>query len=220
MTHAQAVDLIRAEKLIAILRDVPEAQARPLLDALYAGGVRVLEFTFDHDKPDFVANTTRKVEIAKEQYGEALLLGCGTVLTTGEADAALAAGAQVIISPHTDPALIAHAKARGAVCIPGALTASEIMTAWTAGADFVKLFPAGELGLGYIKAVRAPLRHIPMVAVGGVTPENAVEFLKAGVLGFGIGGNLVESAALKVGDYARVTERARAFVRAIGAAGK
>ena len=217
MTHAEIVDVIRAEKLIAILRDVPADKAKAVLDALYEGGVRVLEFTFDHGHADCIVRTAANVRLARQLYGDKLLLGCGTVLTVEEVDAAVYAGARVIISPNVDVSIIRHSRDRGMVSIPGALTPTEIMTAWQAGADFVKLFPAGELGLNYIKAVRAPLRHIPMVAVGGVTPENAKDFLKAGILGFGVGGNLVESAALKSGDFDKIRANAEAFTSAIAA---
>jgi 2-dehydro-3-deoxyphosphogluconate aldolase/(4S)-4-hydroxy-2-oxoglutarate aldolase len=100
--------------------------------------------------------------------------------------------------------------------MPGALTPTEIVSAWDAGAHFVKLFPAGELGIGYIKAVRAPLHHIPMLAVGGVEPGNIADYLKAGISGFGVGSPLLPKADIERGNYSAITERARAFVDAIG----
>ena len=212
-----AVNQIRTSRLIAILRNVPEEKTLPLVAALHSGGVRVLEFTFDHANPGYMEEACQKVSRVKAAFGDELLLGMGTVLSKSEADALISAGAQLMISPHTDAALIAHAKRLGAVCIPGAFTPTEIVAASAAGADFVKLFPAGVLGLDYIRAIRAPLPHIPLLAVGGVEPETVAGFLSAGVAGFGVGSQLVESAALKVGDYGRISAKALAFTTAIAA---
>lgn len=217
MTHTQAVSRLYQEKLVAILRGVPQEASFPLVEALLSGGVKILEFTFDHGEPGYLDDTCRKVARIKAEFGNDLLIGCGTVLSIPEADAAMEAGTQLIISPHTDAELIRHGKSKGAVCIPGAFTPTEIVAAHHAGADFVKLFPAGELGLDYIKAIRAPLAHIPLIAVGGVKPENVADFLNAGVKGFGVGSQLVEGRLLKAGDYAGIRERALAFTRAIKA---
>jgi len=215
MNREQAIETIRREKLVAILRDVAPEQAKPLLEALWQGGVRALEFTFDHDKPDCVERTARNIRAAKALLGGDALLGAGTVLTAAEAEAAVEAGAGMVISPHTDAAVIGAAKRLGAVSIPGALTPTEIMAAHRLGADFVKLFPAGELGVSYVKAVRAPLRHIPMLAVGAVTPQNIPDFLKAGVLGFGVGGNLADAKAIRDGDWATIRSLAASFAQAV-----
>ncbi len=209
--------LIRQHKLIAILRCVPQSKVLKLADALHKGGVKILEFTFDHNQPEFISDTCQKVAMIRQAFGESLVIGCGTVLSTGEAESAQAAGAQLIISPHTDVHLIRRSKELGAVAIPGALTPTEIASAHYAGADFVKLFPADHLGTSYIQAVLAPLCHIPLLAVGGVKPENAAEYLNAGMAGFGVGSQLVESAALKNNDYNSITKRALAFTRAIAA---
>ncbi len=215
MDREQAVSMIKKNKLIAIIRGVAGEGALPLARALHLGGVRALEFTFDHNIPGYVEDTCEKVLAVKRAFGGELLVGCGTVLSATEADAAAQAGAQMIISPHTDAELIARGKALGAVCIPGAFTPTEIVKAHAAGADFVKLFPAGELGLGYIKAVRAPLCHIPLLAVGGVKPENISGFLDAGMTGFGVGGQLADASAVRKGDFQLITLRAQAFVNAI-----
>ena len=215
MTHTQAIARLEKVKLVAILRGIKEEVSLPLVEALLLGGVKILEFTFDHGEPGYMENTCRKVARIKAAFDGELLLGCGTVLSTEEPDAAIKAGAQLIISPHTDTELIKHSKKLGAVCIPGAFTPTEIMAAHTAGADYVKLFPAGELGLDYIKAIRAPLAHIPLLAVGGVKPGNVADFLNAGVNGFGVGSQLVDSKTLKAGDYNSIRERALAFTKAI-----
>ena len=219
MTCEQVLARIGEEKLVAILRGVPMDRIEGVVGALVRGGVRILEFTFDHDDPDCVKTNAEKIRRTVEKFGDQVLVGCGTTLTVEEVEAAHAAGACLVISPNVDEAVIRRTKELDMVSMPGALTPSAIVAAYDMGADIVKLFPAGELGLGYIKAVRGPLKHIPMSAVGGVKPENVGEFLDAGVCGFGVGGPLVLAAAVKSGDDAAIEERAKAFADAIKAWG-
>lgn len=215
MTHTEVLATLKKEKLVAILRGVPAEKLDAVVSALIEGGVRVLEFTFDHDDENCVADTADKIRRTVEAYGDKVLVGCGTALTVEEVEAAHAAGACLVISPNVDEDVIRRTRELDMLSMPGALTPTEIVAAYRMGADVVKLFPAGDLGLGYIKAVRAPLRHIPMTAVGGVKPENVKDFLNAGVCGFGVGGQLVPSAAVKSGDYAAITALAKAFTGAI-----
>ena len=206
---------IQESKLIAILRGVPMDRVDGVVGALVRGGVRVLEFTFDHDQPDCVAANAAKIRHTVEKFGDQVLVGCGTALTVEEVEAAHDAGACLVISPNVDMAVIRRAKQLDMVSMPGALTPTEVVAAYDMGADIVKLFPAGELGLSYIKAVRGPLKHISMSAVGGVKPENVKDFLDAGVCGFGVGGQLVLSKAVKSGDDAAIEARAKEFTDAI-----
>ena len=215
MTHEEILARIKKEKLVAILRGVPMDRIDGVVGALVRGGVRVLEFTFDHDEPDCVAANAAKIRRTVEKFGDQVLVGCGTALTVEEVEAAHDAGACLVISPNVDMAVIRRTKQLDMVSMPGALTPTEIVAAYEMGADIVKLFPAGELGLGYIKAVRGPLKHIPMSAVGGVKPENVKDFLDAGVCGFGVGGQLVLSKAVKSGDDAAIEARAKEFTDAI-----
>ncbi len=215
MTHHDVLETIKREKLVAILRGVPMERLEGVVGALVRGGVRILEFTFDHDKPERVQENAAKIHRAVELYGDSVLVGCGTALTVQDVEAACDAGACLVISPNVDLGVIRRTRQLGMVSMPGALTPTEIVAAYQAGADIVKLFPAGELGLGYIKAVRGPLGYIPMSAVGGVKPENVKEFLDAGVCGFGVGGQLVLSSAVKSGDDAAIEARAREFTQAI-----
>ena len=215
MTHEEVLARIKKEKLVAILRGVPMDRIDGVVGALVRGGVRVLEFTFDHDEPDCVAANAAKIRRTVEKFGDQVLVGCGTALTVEEVEAAHDAGACLVISPNVDMAVIRRANQLDMVSMPGALTPTEIVAAYEMGADIVKLFPAGELGLGYIKAVRGPLKHIPMSAVGGVKPENVKDFLDAGVCGFGVGGQLVLSKAVKSGDDAAIEARAKEFTDAI-----
>lgn len=217
MTHEEILSRIREEKLVAILRGVPMARVEGVVGALVRGGVRILEFTFDHDEPDCVAANAAKIRRTVERFGDQVLVGCGTALTVEEVEAAHEAGACLVISPNVDMAVIRRSRQLGMASMPGALTPTEIVAAHQMGADIVKLFPAGELGLGYIKAVRGPLKHIPMTAVGGVKPENVKDYLDAGVCGFGVGGPLVLAAAVKSGNDAAIEARARAFTDAIRA---
>ena len=215
MTHEEVLSRIQESKLIAILRGVPMDRVDGVVGALVRGGVRVLEFTFDHDQPDCVAANAAKIRHTVEKFGDQVLVGCGTALTVEEVEAAHDAGACLVISPNVDMAVIRRAKQLDMVSMPGALTPTEVVAAYDMGADIVKLFPAGELGLSYIKAVRGPLKHISMSAVGGVKPENVKDFLDAGVCGFGVGGQLVLSKAVKSGDDAAIEARAKEFTDAI-----
>ena len=202
MNQEQALSLLKETKLVAILRGIPVKQATDIATALYDGGVRVLEFTFDHDDPDCVAHNCQRIRAVKKIFGE-------------EVEASVEAGGQIVISPNVDVSVIAKTKALGAISMPGALTPTEIVMAYNAGADIVKLFPAGTLGVPYIKAVRGPLGYIPMSAVGGVRPETIADFLNVGVCGFGVGGELVKKEFVRSGDMNALTSRARKFVHAI-----
>lgn len=215
MTHHDVLATIMREKLVAILRGVPMGRLEGVVGALVRGGVRILEFTFDHDSAECVKENAAKIHRTVELYGDSVLVGCGTALSAQEVEAACDAGACLVISPNVDLGVIRRTRQLGMVSMPGALTPTEIVAAYQAGADIVKLFPAGELGLGYIKAVRGPLGHIPMSAVGGVKPENVKDFLDAGVCGFGVGGQLVLASAVRSGDDAAIEARARAFTQAI-----
>ena len=146
--HNETLALIRQARLIAILRNVPMDRLDGVVDALISGGVRVLEFTFDHDRPNYLQENADKIRYTVEHYGEQVTVGCGTALSVDEVNAAHGAGARLVISPDVNPAVIHRARELDMVSMPGALTPTEIVTAWNAGADIVKLFPAGELGLG------------------------------------------------------------------------
>lgn len=213
--HDKVLEIIGKERLVAILRNVPLDRLDGVVSALIAGGVRVLEFTFDHDQENYLEENVQKIRRTVQTYGKQVVVGCGTALTVQEVEAACDAGAELVISPDVNPEVIGRARMLGMVSMPGALTPTEIVAARNAGADIVKLFPAGELGLGYIKAVRGPLGFVPMSAVGGVKPENVKDFLDAGVCGFGVGGQLVLGAAVKSGDYAAIERRAGEFTQAI-----
>lgn len=215
MNHQSFLDRIHQHRLIAILRGLSVEDSIPVVQALYEAGIRVVEFTYDHILPDCIEKTCLQVRNVCSAFGDNLLVGCGTVLTPEEVEAGYAAGARLMISPNTNESVIRRTRELAMVSMPGAMTPSEVVTAYEAGADIVKLFPAGALGLSYIKALRAPLRHIPMSAVGGVTPETTADFLDTGVCSLGVGGEMVRLADVQAHNLTAVTERAAAFVQAV-----
>lgn len=203
-------------RITAILRGIPQGQLPEVIDALYAGGIRLLEITFNQKSPTKLADTAAAIRYAKGAYGDTLHVGAGTVMSLEDLDAAGEAGAEFILAPNVNLEVIRRAVDEGICAIPGAMTPTEIACAYDAGAQLVKLFPAGNLGLGYCKAVMAPLNHIPMIAVGGVDDKNLPEFLKAGFVGAGIGSSLTDKNMIRTGDYDGLTRLAKRYMTAAG----
>lgn len=200
---------IRREKIIAIVRGVPSKYIVDTARALAAGGVRMMEVTFDQTSPEGLKNTLDSLALLNDEMHDAIYLGAGTVLTPEQAEQAFAMGAGYIISPNVDRAVIEKTKELGMLSIPGALTPTEAVEAYRYGADIVKLFPAGIWGPGYIKAVCAPLGHIPVSAVGGVNEDNIAAFFKAGACCVGVGGNLANRNWAINGEFEAITQTAR-----------
>lgn len=215
MEQTQVLGALLARRLIAIMRDVSPADTPRAAAALAEGGVTALEITFDHARPGGIQQTLDALDAVRTVSAGRVLLGAGTVLTCEEVDLAAEAGAQYIISPDTNPAVIRRTKERGLVSIPGAFTPTEAVTAHAAGADIVKMFPAALLGPAYFKALRGPLAHIRLAAVGGVDSGNAAQFLQAGACCLGVGGSLVSLPAIAVGDFAALTREAAALAHAV-----
>ena len=209
------IDLIEKEKIIAIVRGAEPEQCEAVAKALYAGGIRLMEITYDQRRPESWQATANAIGALAREYEGRMFVGAGTVTSPELVELTAKAGGAFIISPDTDLAVIKKPRELGLVSMPGAMTPSEIKTAHNAGADFVKLFPVGSLGAGYLKAVKAPLSHIKIMAVGGVNEENAAEFLKAGAAGLGVGGNLAKKAWIEAGEYDRLTAAAKALVEAV-----
>ena len=200
---------MQEDKVIAIARGLSCEQSIEAAKALLAGGVKFMEVTFDASGKTADEETGAKIAaIVRELNGE-MCVGAGTVLTVGQVEITKANGGEFIISPDTNTEVIRRTVELGMVSIPGAMTATEAVTAHNAGADFVKIFPAGNLGAGYIKALASPLNHIRFMAVGGISDANVGEFIAAGCVGAGIGGNLVNKKAIAAGDYALLTECAK-----------
>ena len=208
-------ELIKNERLIVIVRGVKSEQLIPLAEAMYAGGVRLLEITYTASGKVTDEETAQNIEALVRHFGDRMQIGAGTVLTEKQVALTAAAGGKYIISPNGNPAVIGATKAAGLISIPAAYTPTEIESAYERGADFVKLFPVTSLGPAYVKAVRGPLNHIPLLAVGGVGLSNLADYAKAGVSGFGIGGNIVDKKMLEAGDYGAITELAKQYVSKI-----
>ena len=211
------MDAILKNKLVAILRGVAPDQLIPLLEALYAGGVRLAEITFDAKGIIPAEETAKQIETASKHFEGRMFIGAGTVLTVRQAELAIEGGAKFLISPNVDEAVIRCAKAHGVISMPGAFTPTESVNAVNMGADFVKIFPSDTMGPKYFKAICAPLSHIKFIAVGGVDHHNVGDFLKAGAVGVGVGSNIVNKEMLKKGDYAGITNLAKLYVEAIEA---
>ena len=211
----QVIQKIEEEKIIAIVRGVGPEQCMKVADALYAGGIRLMEITYNQKDPASFQATADAISAITKAYEGRMLVGAGTVTTTELVELTAKAGGKFIISPDTNPDVIRRTRELDMVSMPGALTPTEIMTAHRAGADYVKLFPAGDLGPNYVKAVRAPISHVKMTAVGGINEKNMADFLKAGVCGFGIGGNLANKAWIEAGEFDKITETARAMVAVV-----
>ena len=211
----QVIQQIEQEKIIAIVRGVGPEQCMKVADALYAGGIRLMEITYNQKDPASFQATADAISAITKAYEGRMFVGAGTVTTTELVELTAKAGGKFIISPDTNPDVIRRTRELDMVSMPGALTPTEIMTAHRAGADYVKLFPAGDLGPNYVKAVRAPISHVKMTAVGGINEKNMVDFLKAGVCGFGIGGNLANKAWIEAGEFDKITETARAMVAVV-----
>ena len=177
-----------------------------------------MELAMDPGRPDSWKSTCDEIARLRERTDGRMSIGAGTVLTREAVQAAADAGAQFIVSPNTDARVISAAKERGLVSIPGAMTPSEIVSAYGAGANFVKVFPAGCLGADYVKAVRAPLEHIPMLAVAGIDLSNAAGFIKAGCVGLGIGKLLADPELVARGAFDELQMRAEKMVQIIASA--
>lgn len=199
---------IRELKLVAVVRSTAE-QVEPIFNALLDGGVECIEITFS------VPNAPEMIAMAKARFGDRALLGAGTVRDVQKAIDAIAAGARFVVAPNTDFDVIRLCNERDVPVAPGAFTPTEVQNAWNAGADCVKIFPAGVVGIPYLKALRAPMPDIPLMPTGGVDVDNAADWLRAGAVALGVGGKLVRKDALADGTYGQIAETARKFLAAI-----
>lgn len=213
-TEEDVIQMIKKYKLIAILRKVPAKDLQNTVEALYRGGIRLMEVTFDPSGTVTEGETLAQINLIAGKYKE-IAVGAGTVLTEHQVEAAGKAGAEYIISPNTDARVIAAAKNKRLVSIPGALTPTEFQNAFMWGADFVKLFPAGQMGMAYIKDITAPLSHIRILAVGGVDSDNMNTFLEAGCLGAGVGSSLVNKRLIQEKRFSELQSLAEKYVSCI-----
>ena len=223
------VDLLLEKKIIAIVRGIYDQDLKNLALALYKGGIRFIEVTFDQKDPDCLKKTSDAIKMLNSlacgccadsracasgasSLEQKLYVGAGTVLSTAQVQAAYAAGAKYIVSPNTNAKVIALTKELGMLSIPGAMTPTEILQAHDLGADFVKLFPSACLGLSYVKDILAPINHVNLIATAGITEDNFGSFLSLGLKGAGISGRLTDKALISAGDWDELTRRAKKFV--------
>ena len=196
--------------LIPVLRAGSIQTGHALVDAMMAGGVTVVEVTMT------VPNALTLLRELKQRHGDSLLLGSGTVTDAAQAQATIDAGAEFVVSPSLHLDVIAKTKELGKISIPGALTPTEVITAWRAGADYVKIFPCSAMGgASYLKSLLAPFPELKLIPTGGVTLQTAADFLKAGARALGVGTDLVNTPAIAEGKPEIVTNAARAYLEAI-----
>jgi len=203
---------IQDGNVVAVVRLDDLSKAVDLTKALAAGGVTSVEFTFTNPKAAQVITTVR------EAVGDAAYIGAGTVLDAETARIAILAGAEYIVTPSFRPETIQMCRRYSITTIIGAFTPTEILTAWETGADYVKVHPASLGGPKYFKDVLAPFPQIKLIPSGGVTLENAADFIKAGAVAVGLGGALVDPTAIEAGDWASITARAKSLADSIAAA--
>lgn len=210
MARSEVIQQIIETGVIPVVRAASADEAMRAIDAIKEGGVSVLEITMT------VPGAVRVIEEVAARYGSEALVGAGTVLDAETARACILAGAEFIVSPALNPATIALCRRYGKVVMPGALTPTEVLAAWQAGADFVKVFPCDSVGGSkYIKSLKAPLPQIQVVPTGGVTLQTAGDFIKAGASALGVGTDLVDVKALREGRGSLITERARRFIEIV-----
>lgn len=202
-------------RVVAIVRGLDSGFVE-LAQAMYDGGIRAVEVTFNQNKPETFAQTAAAISEIRAAMGTSMHVGAGTVTSTELVHLAKQAGAEFIVSPDTNIEVIRRTKELGICSMPGAMTPSEILTAYRAGADFVKVFPAGSLGADYIQAIRGPLNQIPLLAVGGVSEANAAQFILSGCAGVGVGGNLVNKSWIAAGQWDKLTAAASALCASVG----
>jgi len=213
MTQKETLAQITGIGLVPVVRTESAERAILAIKAIYRGGLRVAEITMT------VPGAVRALEKIADQFGDKIVLGAGTVLDPETARVCMLAGAEFLVTPSLKLATIEIAKRYSKLICPGALTPTEVLTAWEAGADIVKIFPCGNVGgPKYIKALKGPFPQIEMIPTGGVNLETAGEFLKAGACAVAVGGELVDARLIREGRYDSIEEKARQYLAAIAKA--
>jgi 2-dehydro-3-deoxyphosphogluconate aldolase/(4S)-4-hydroxy-2-oxoglutarate aldolase len=208
MTVANA-SIIEQEKAIAVLRADDPANLPPMISALYDGGVRLIEITMT------VPNAVKQIRHAIDEGPDDMVVGVGSVLNAETALEAIGAGAEFVVSPVFKEEIVEACLQQNIVVIPGAFTPTEACNAADAGANFVKVFPAGSLGMGYLKSILAPMPDLKLIPTGGVTVENAGEWLNAGAAAVGIGSDLLDKEAIRTGNFDKIRELAKKLMQGI-----
>jgi 2-dehydro-3-deoxyphosphogluconate aldolase/(4S)-4-hydroxy-2-oxoglutarate aldolase len=213
MTKGEVRQRLTSIGIVPVIRASSAQKALMAADALHRGGISVLEVTLT------VPGAERAIESLRKKFGGDVLVGAGTVLDKDEAKRCLDAGAQFIVSPGFDAGTVDFARSREVLMIAGALTPTEVVTAWKSGSDLVKVFPCSAVGgAGYIKALKGPLPQIPLIPTGGVNLQTAADFIRAGSEALGIGGELVQASALDSNMPGLITALAKQFLEIVQAA--
>jgi 2-dehydro-3-deoxyphosphogluconate aldolase / (4S)-4-hydroxy-2-oxoglutarate aldolase len=204
------IEFIKAHPIVAVIREATPDNIVPIVKALANGGVKVVEITAETPK------VMTMIEMVSDELGDQVLVGAGTVLDPETARAAIMAGSKFIVSPSLNVETVKMTKRYGVVSIPGALTPTEILTAYEHGADMIKVFPANAFGPGYVKNIHGPFPYIPLMVTGGINPTNVNEYLGNGALAAGVGSNLVNPKNLLTeADYLTLTEKAREYTNTL-----
>lgn len=214
-SKSEVIEKICEHKIIAILRKVPAKKLLPLAEALYNGGIRLLEVAYNADGSVTDEETAKNIEVLSKHFGNKMYIGAGTVMSDEQVRLTRNAGGLFIISPNVDCDVAREAHLCKMAYLPGALTPTEVQYAHKIGADFVKLFPAANFGAEYIKAIKAPLSNIKLLAVGGIDESNIADYLKVGICGFGIGSNIAPKKLVEEENYEQITKIAENYVSAV-----
>ncbi len=209
------IDFIKKQGIVAIMRGVPAEKVVAVANASIAGGVPIIECTFEHHYENVNELLFEKLHKLTSEISGDVLFGAGTVLTPEQVEVTHKAGGSFIVTPVVNQAVIAKAKELGLISFIGAMTPTEIEFAHCCGADFVKVFPAGDMGAHYIKSVKAPLSHIDLIAVGDISIENIRSYLQAGAIGVGVGGLLFDKTAIEAENYEKITQLAKQYHDAV-----
>lgn len=198
-------------KIVVIVRGVAREKLIPFAEAIYDGGIRFMECTYDASGKIPDEEIAQNIQMLAEHFGDRMYIGAGTVITEKQVELTKAAGGRFIISPDTNAAVIKKTKSLDLVSIPGAITPTEVAAASRAGADFVKLFPIDLYGPKYIKILSAPLSNVRMLAVNGINAENMTDYLEAGACGVGVGSGIANKQLIQQGNFAAITQLAKSF---------
>lgn len=209
------VDIIKKNKFIVIFRHIGAEYAADAAKAIYDGGVRLFEITFNPSKADTIEETQQIIRTISDMFGDDVCVGAGTVIKQEYAEAAYEAGAKFIVSPCTNEEIIRYTKEHGMVSLPGAYTPTEIMKAYEMGADIVKIFPIAPNEIGYLKNVISPLSHIPFIPTGGINPDTIDSFMELGAIAVAAGASVVTQQLCKDGEYDKIKENAAKHIAAV-----